>query len=112
MSESKNGFVKVCKLSELKEGTGSRFIVDDVDVAIFKLGDEIFAINNLCVHQHASILHDGFVEEEFVTCPAHGWQFSLRTGRMPEGRRGVNVFETMVENEDVLVKVYKKELNW
>jgi len=112
MSENSVGFVKVCKLTDLKEGAGCRFIVDDVDVAIFKVGDEIFAINNLCAHQHASILHDGFIEGEYVACPAHSWQFSLRTGRMPEGRKGVNVFETLVENGEVLVKVYKKELNW
>lgn len=107
-----SGFIKVCRVFELKENAGCRFIVDDVDVAIFKIGEQIYAINNLCPHQHASILHDGFIEEGYVTCPAHGWQFSLSTGKMPEGRRGVNTFETHVENGDVYVKVYKKELNW
>ena len=107
-----SGFIKVCKLYELKEGIGSRFIVDDVDVAVFKIGDEIFAINNMCAHQHAAILHDGFIEDEFVTCPAHGWQFSLRTGKMPEGRTGVSVYEVFTENGDVYIKVFKKELNW
>lgn len=112
MSEIPKGFIKVCKLYELKENAGNRFIVDDVDVAIFKIGNELFAINNICSHQHAAILHDGFIEEEFVTCPAHGWQFSLRTGKMPEGRKGVNVFEVMVDKGEVYVKVFKKELNW
>lgn len=106
------GFIKTCRVADLKESQGQQFIVDDVDVAVFKIKDEIFAVNNLCAHQHAAILHDGFIEEEYVTCPAHGWQFSLRTGRMPEGRKGINVFDVIVDSGDVYVKVFKKELNW
>lgn len=112
MSKIPDGFTKACKLSELKEGEGKRFIIDEVDVAIFKIKEEIFAVHNLCAHQHAAILYDGFVEDEYVTCPAHGWQFSLRTGRMPEGRKGIDVYEVFTDSENVYVKVNKKELNW
>jgi len=107
-----SGFIKVCRFSDLKESEGKRFIVDDTDVALFKLNGEIFAVSNLCAHQHAAILYDGFLEEEYITCPAHGWQFSLRTGKTPEGRRGINVYETLVEKGDIYVKVSKKELDW
>ncbi len=112
MSIIPEGFIKTCRIDDLADGNGKRFIVNDVDVALFNVNGEIYAINNLCCHQHAAILHDGFIEDGFVTCPAHGWQFSLATGRMPEGRKGVDSYEVLVDSGDVYVKVFKKELNW
>jgi NAD(P)H-dependent nitrite reductase small subunit len=112
MNKIPEGFIRTCRVTELKEGEGRRFIIDDVDVAIFKIKDEIFAAHNLCAHQHAAIIFDGFIEDEYITCPAHGWQFSLRTGRMPEGRKGIDVYEVLVDAGNVYVKVFKKELNW
>lgn len=107
-----DGFVKVCNIKELKENEGKRFIVDDVDVALFRVKDEIFAVNNLCTHQHAAILHDGFIEDEYITCPAHGWQYNLRTGKMPEGGKGIEVYEVITEKGEVYVKAAKKSINW
>ncbi len=107
-----SGFIKACRLSDLKENEGKRIIIDDVDVALYRVGEEVFAVSNICSHQHAAIIYDGFIEEGFVTCPAHGWQFNLRTGNMPEGRKGIDSYEVFMENGDVYVKVHKKELNW
>jgi len=107
-----SGFIKACSLSDLKENEGKRVIVDDVDVALYRGGEEVFALSNICSHQHAAIIFDGFVEDGYVACPAHGWQFSLSTGKMPEGRKGIDSYEVLIENGEVFVKVYKKELNW
>lgn len=106
------GFHKVCKLSELQEKIGKRFFVDDVDVAIFKIGEEVFAVSNICVHQKAGIIYEGFVEGYVVSCPAHGWQFSLKTGRMNIGTKGLDKYEVQIVGDDVYVKVFKKELYW
>lgn len=107
-----SGFLKACRLTDLKENEGKRFILDDVDVAVYRIGDEVFAVSNLCSHQHAAIIYDGFVEDGYVACPAHGWQFNLRSGKMPEGRKGLDSYEVLIENGEVFIKVYKKELNW
>ena len=107
-----NDFQKVCKLSDLKEKIGQRFFIDDVDVALFKVENEVFAVSNMCLHQKAAIIYDGFVEDGFVTCPAHGWQFELKTGRVPSGIKGLDKYEVKIENDDVYVKVFKKILKW
>ena len=75
-----DGFIKVCKNSDLKEKIGRHFFVDDVDVALFKVDGQIYALNNVCIHQKAAIIYDGFIEDGKVECPAHGWQFDLKTG--------------------------------
>ncbi len=106
------GFFKVCRVSELLNNGGKRFIVDDVDVAVFKVDGRIYALSNICPHQHSPLIYDGFLEEGCVVCPAHGWMFNLETGKTPTGQKGLNSFEVAVENGDVYVKVYKKVLNW
>ena len=106
------GFFKVCKANDLVNNAGRRFIVDDVDVALFKVDEKIYALSNVCPHQHSPLIYDGFLEDGCVVCPAHGWMFSLETGKTPTGQKGLNSFEVVVENGDVYVKVYKKVLNW
>lgn len=106
------GFFKVCRTNELVNNSGKRFIVDDVDVALFKVNNTIYALSNICPHQHSPLIYDGFLEDGCVVCPAHGWMFSLETGKTPAGQRGLNSFEVKVEGEEVFVKVFKKILKW
>ena len=71
--------VKVLELSALPAGQIALVSFDGEDVALFRCGDEIFALGNRCPHQEGS-LSDGFVEGDIVTCPLHGWEFDLRSG--------------------------------
>ncbi len=106
------GFFRVCSTDDLVNNSGKRFIIDDVDVAIFRVDEKIYALSNVCPHQHSPLIYDGFLEDGCVVCPAHGWMFSLETGKTPTGQSGLNSFEVRVENGDVFVKVFKKVLNW
>jgi len=71
--------VKVLDKAALLDGQVSLVVVDGEDVALFRRGEEIFALGNTCPHQGGS-LGDGFVEGDIVTCPLHGWEFDLRSG--------------------------------
>lgn len=110
--ENLDGFSLICKLDELKEHSGKRFYVNDVDIAVFKIAGNVYALNNVCPHQHTAMIYDGFIEHGCVVCPAHGWMFDLQTGRMPNGSKGLDAYETKVIQDKVYVKVVKKELKW
>jgi NAD(P)H-dependent nitrite reductase small subunit len=71
--------VKVLDLAALAPGTAELVTADGQDVALFRRGDEIFAVGNECPHQSGSLC-DGLVEGDIVTCPLHGWEFDLRSG--------------------------------
>ena len=105
-------YTRLCRFDELKEGTGKRFIVEEIEVAVFKIKNEVFALSNICPHQHTALIYDGFIEDEFVVCPMHGWKFNLKTGRQPEEQRGLDSFSVIVLNDEVYVKVFKRELRW
>jgi nitrite reductase/ring-hydroxylating ferredoxin subunit len=107
-----DGYKKICKVSELKENQGKRFLVNDVDVAAFKVNGEIFILNNVCPHQHTSVIYDGFIEDGCVVCPAHGWMFSLTTGNQPTGAKGLDSYPVKIIDDEVYAIVKAKELKW
>jgi nitrite reductase/ring-hydroxylating ferredoxin subunit len=111
-SDIPEGFERVCKVTDLSERTGKRFFVNDTDVALFKVEDEIYALSNVCPHQHSSVIYDGYFEDDFVVCPAHGWKFNVKTGRQPAGNKGLDKYEVIVSEGYIYVKAAKKELKW
>ena len=42
----------------------------------------------------------------------HGWRFNLKTGRQPQGERGLDSFPVIIQDDEVYVKVFKRELKW
>jgi 3-phenylpropionate/trans-cinnamate dioxygenase ferredoxin subunit len=78
----------------------------EVPIAVFNVDGELFAIDDTCTHQDAS-LADGWVEGCAVECPLHAACFDLRTG-MPSGppaKRPVRTHEVVVDDGVVYVRV-------
>lgn len=105
-------YKELCALSDLAEKEGKKFFVDDEEIAVFKVNNEIFALSNRCPHQQGAMIYDGFIEDGCVVCPAHGWMFNLKTGKMPTGNSGLTSYPVLIENDKVYVKVRKKEWKW
>ncbi len=107
-----NGFTKVCRLSELKNSEGKRFLINDIDVALFKIDNEVFALSNICPHQHTALIYDGYIEESCVVCPAHGWKFQLENGKMPDGRNGLISYSLKIIDNIIYIKAENKNTSW
>ncbi|HEX4069847.1 MAG TPA: Rieske 2Fe-2S domain-containing protein, partial [Planctomycetaceae bacterium] len=61
--------------------------------------------DGICPHQGGP-LADGLVEGTTVTCPWHGWQFDIISGKTPLGAKIKQpVYEVKIEEHDVLVAV-------
>jgi nitrite reductase/ring-hydroxylating ferredoxin subunit/DMSO/TMAO reductase YedYZ heme-binding membrane subunit len=52
-------------------------------IAVFRDGNEIGALTNLCAHQNGP-LGEGRIIDGCVTCPWHGYQYRLADGGAPE----------------------------
>src|SRR3954468_20189488 len=98
-------FVKLATLDDLPPG-GSREVEHGGRIfALFNVGGEISAIDGICPHQGGP-LADGPLDGTLVTCPWHGWQFCVRTGKSTlNSRLKQPVFEVRIEGRDVLVAV-------
>ena len=101
--------MSVAKLSELEEGKGKKVTIGGgVEVAIFKIGSKVYAIQENCPHQGGP-LSEGDVEGLVVMCPWHGMTYDLSTGKAaPEAwdqSLSVKTFNVMVEGDDVKVEL-------
>ena len=82
MSETKaDGFVTVAKVGEIPEGDVKVVYLDDQPVAVFRIGDEYFAMDDLCTHDGGE-LASGSIQDYEIECPRHGARFDVRTGRV------------------------------
>jgi nitrite reductase [NAD(P)H] small subunit len=98
-------FIKIAALADLKGPGGTMVHVRGLDIAIFRCGGEFVALNNVCSHQHFSMLHKGMVENCTVTCPMHGWVYDLRTGRATTGEGRVARYAVREEGGDLLLEL-------
>lgn len=112
-------FHRVCKINELRDNEGRKFIVpasddsgDEIEIALFKVQNEIYALSNICPHQHTALIYEGFIEDGCVVCPAHGWKFDLRTGNQPTGSKGLDVYPIKIDKDEIFVAAYSKKFNW
>ena len=76
--------IRVCPLADLPPGEATR-VVAHVPVAVFNADGELFAIDDTCTHQDAS-LSEGWLEDCLIECPLHEASFDLRTGSPPAPR--------------------------
>jgi nitrite reductase (NADH) small subunit len=98
-------FVKVAAAVEIPRTGGKLVHVRGLDIALFRWGGEFLALNNVCAHQHFSMLHQGPVEACAVTCPMHGWVYDLRTGLAKGGEGRVATYAVRVEGEQLLLEL-------
>lgn len=103
-------WVRIAALRDLPEGRGVRAEIGANVVAVFRLGDDVYALGDRCSHAEAS-LAEGEIFDHSVECPRHGSEFDLETGRPQSlpATAPVPVYETTVEDGDVLVKVGETE---
>jgi len=98
-------YVKVAEVTELQPGEGKTVVVGDREIALFNVAGKFMAIDNICPHRGGP-LAEGMVEDTTVTCPWHGWRFSLLDGTSPVIKTAkVDTFAVVVEGNDVKVKV-------
>lgn len=100
-----SNWVEVADVAEF-DGTDRKLarLDGDREIALFRVGDEYFAIDACCSHEKASLLL-GDVSDHEVMCSLHGARFDLRTGRnlsLP-AVRPVASYPVKVENGRIYV---------
>ncbi|MFT7676561.1 MAG: nitrite reductase/ring-hydroxylating ferredoxin subunit [Planctomycetota bacterium] len=90
----------LCRLEDLPtDGSGRSFEVGSVYVALFRVDEQVHAIDDGCPHAGAS-LGLGLLSRGEVTCPGHALHFDLCTGRSSDGDgERVRVWRTRVDSD-------------
>ncbi len=96
--------VPVCRLEDLAENTARHVKIGKNDIAVVRVGDDVFALSNVCRHAFAP-LADGFVDGPTLVCPWHGWRYDVRDGTTDHPNADVRTYPTAVREGEVLVTV-------
>jgi nitrite reductase (NADH) small subunit len=95
----------VCRVGELKDGDCGTLTVHRKTIAVFRVGDQYFAIDNMCPHMGAE-LSGGFVEDGIVTCPWHYWRFRLVDGAWADNPRiKIGSYPVRIVGDEIQVEV-------
>ena len=98
-------FVSVGSVGDFDSGKGKMVTVNGRHVALFRLGDEFFALDNMCLHRGGPLC-DGDIVDGVVTCPWHFWSYEIKTGTMVQDPRvGVSKHEVRVDGGTVHVRL-------
>lgn len=97
---------KVCRFDQLTDNKGYPVNVDDYEVALFRVGKDVFALEDCCSHQDFP-LNGAAVMQDRIKCRAHGAEFCLKTGKAlcTPAFAPVQVFKVTVRNGDVYVAI-------
>jgi len=72
-------WIDVIAESALTEGEHMVVNVEGVDVALFNLSGQFYAIEDVCSHDGTEIA-SGELDGDEIVCPRHGARFCVKTG--------------------------------
>jgi nitrite reductase/ring-hydroxylating ferredoxin subunit len=100
-----DGFVVIGRTETFPEGKLKKVQVAGEDVVVAKLGGKIYAIAASCTHRGAP-LDEGELEGTTITCPWHGGQFDITTGKVvsPPPMKDEASFDVQIQGSEVLLK--------
>lgn len=73
----------------------------DEPIALANVDGELYAVQGHCLHLHGP-LGEGRLDGHVLTCPWHGWQYDVRTGK--------NVFDLAIQLRTYEVRVEDGEI--
>jgi|SRR5271163_984223 len=98
-------FVRAAKKSDLPPGTIRQVDLEETSIALANVDGKFYAINNTCLHESGP-LADGELAGLTVTCPWHGWEYDLATGKLLNNpSEGVQSYPVEVRGDDIFVDV-------
>jgi nitrite reductase/ring-hydroxylating ferredoxin subunit len=125
MSQSDPDRVRVAGVDELEPGDRKLVTIDGVSIGLFNLDGEYYALRNECPHQGGPVCSGdvhGAIEARFdgvgerldaqitddpaITCPWHGWEYSLETGNHL-GTESISLptYDVTVENDSLYIEL-------
>ena len=105
MTDSRLTWYRVADLDELPDGRVMTVVAGDHTLALTHFEGRYAALDNSCPHQGGP-LGEGAIENGWLRCPWHGWDFHPCTGKSPGGYDdGVPTHPVEVREDGVYVGV-------
>lgn len=97
-----DAWVYATELAALRRRKKCRVTIGGEDVALFLVGERVFALRDICVHKERR-LSNGALLRDKVICPGHQWAFDPETGWNAENERCQPTYDVRVSDGKVYV---------
>jgi nitrite reductase/ring-hydroxylating ferredoxin subunit len=98
-------WVAVCRLDEVPAGRGRALEAAGLQLAVFRIDDEVVALSGRCPHENGPLGH-GWIEDGELVCPLHRWRFRVADGRCTTMLgQSIHRFRSEVRGEQIWVEL-------
>ncbi|MBW3539241.1 MAG: non-heme iron oxygenase ferredoxin subunit [Planctomycetes bacterium] len=98
-------WIRIAAVEDVPPGTGRELTAAGRVVALFNVEGQFYALDGVCPHAGGP-LGEGRLSGRVVTCPWHGWQFDVTSGRHCLNANITHTaFPVRVEDGQVLVEL-------
>ena len=96
------------KVDQLQESKPAKFTLGSEDVCVARIGDEVFAVADICSHAEAS-LSEGDIKDYKIECWLHGAEFDLRSGDVltPPAFEAIETYAVVRDGDTVTISKKK-----
>ena len=96
------------KVDQLQESKPVKFTLGSEDVGVARIGDEVFAVADICSHAEAS-LSEGDIKDYKIECWLHGAEFDLRSGEVltPPAFEAIETYAVVRDGDTVTISKKK-----
>jgi naphthalene 1,2-dioxygenase system ferredoxin subunit len=103
---STTNWVDALSADELPSDDVMAVAVAGRELALYSVGDAVYATDNVCTHGQARLC-DGFLEGHEIECPLHQGRFDVRNGKplCEPVTEALRCFPVKVEGGRVFVRV-------
>jgi 3-phenylpropionate/trans-cinnamate dioxygenase ferredoxin subunit len=108
--ESKVEFVEIAPADELPSGERLFVELGGKMIVIFNIAGEYFAIADVCSHDDGPV-GEGDLEGFSITCPRHGAQFDVRSGKVLQMPAVVDIpaYPVQLRDGKIFIGIPKEE---
>jgi len=94
-----SSWIDVVTEDELTPGDVHVVDLGGIEVAVFNVAGQYFAIEDVCTHDGSEI-STGCLYDHVIECPRHGARFDVRTGEVlePPAYEPVQTFKVQIES--------------
>jgi nitrite reductase/ring-hydroxylating ferredoxin subunit len=78
--------------------------VDGREIAIFRVGEAVYAVDNRCPHEGNPLI-EGDIAGDTLTCAYHLWRFDLATGACLSGDEPTRPYPVHLEGDEIRIEL-------
>ncbi|WP_321967842.1 non-heme iron oxygenase ferredoxin subunit [Burkholderia cepacia] len=99
-------WTKAIPVASLPADDVAATLVGGREIAFYRVGDDVYATDNICTHGHARLC-DGFLDGHEIECPLHQGKFDVRTGKAMCAplTDDIRTFPVRIEDGEVFIEL-------